>query len=318
MGRWYLMQLEIAGEPLPDSPVSAVGADGEGKRAKSSHAAKPETLVIYINPQMEQLRQLVAGARARLAGLEADYTRERSRVDTLRAALFRQLKDYYQKRDRFRLVIDYRRRFLDTLLRSGEDEAQQSAQGYKEARARIEQEYEETSASVSEKKSLTAEEEKELTGLWKKLVKLYHPDRFAGEPDKLETYTKLTGAINRAKDTGDMKTLREIAEDPAGYILRQGWASLDFSDEVMVTQLRRLYDTLQIEIVRVIEALGELRSSSDYELSSLCARNPGMLADIAKQQESILEKECRDLEQQAAKLAEEIEQLSGDRAPPIA
>jgi DNA polymerase-3 subunit epsilon len=171
---------------------------------------------------------------------------------------------------------------------------------------------------VSEKKSLTAEEEKELTGLWKKLVKLYHPDRFAGEPDKLETYTKLTGAINRAKDTGDMKTLREIAEDPAGYILRQGWASLDFSDEVMVTQLRRLYDTLQIEIVRVIEALGELRSSSDYELSSLCARNPGMLADIAKQQESILEKECRDLEQQAAKLAEEIEQLSGDRAPPIA
>src|SRR5439155_12442775 len=32
------------------------------------------------------------------------------------------------------------------------------------------------------------EEEAELSRLWKKLVKLYHPDRFANQPDKLETY----------------------------------------------------------------------------------------------------------------------------------
>ena len=51
--------------------------------------------------------------------------------------------------------------------------------------------------------------------LWKKLVKLYHPDRFAHEPDKLATYEKLTAAINRAKEAGDIETLREIAEDPA-------------------------------------------------------------------------------------------------------
>jgi hypothetical protein len=36
--------------------------------------------------------------------------------------------------------------------------------------------------------------------LWKELVKLYHPDRFAHEPDKLETYHSLCAAINRAKD----------------------------------------------------------------------------------------------------------------------
>jgi DNA polymerase-3 subunit epsilon len=57
----------------------------------------------------------------------------------------------------------------------------------------------------------------ELNRLWKKLVKLYHPDCFAHEPE-------LTAAINRAKDSGDIKTLREIAEDPHGFILRQGWA----------------------------------------------------------------------------------------------
>ena len=68
--------------------------------------------------------------------------------------------------------------------------------------------------------------------LWKKLVKLYHPDRFANEPDKLETYAKPTSAINRAKDNGDIATLREIADDPHGFILRQGWTALDFSEEV--------------------------------------------------------------------------------------
>ena len=75
------------------------------------------------------------------------------------------------------------------------------------------------------------------------MVKLYHPERFAHEPDKLATYEKLTAAIDRAKDKGDIETLREIAEDPHGYILRQGWASLDFSEEAELTQLRRLYDT---------------------------------------------------------------------------
>jgi hypothetical protein len=81
-------------------------------------------------------------------------------------------------------------------------------------------------------------------------VKLYHPDHHANEPDKLETYHKLTAAINRAKDTGDIETLREIAEDPQGFILRQGWASLDFSDVEELAQLRRLHETLQKEITR--------------------------------------------------------------------
>ena len=65
--------------------------------------------------------------------------------------------------------------------------------------------------------------------------------------------TKLTAAINRAKDSGDIAALREIAEDPHSYVLRQGWASLDFSDEAELNRLRRLYETLQLEIITVIE-----------------------------------------------------------------
>src|SRR5258708_2431748 len=38
-------------------------------------------------------------------------------------------------------------------------------------------------------------------------------------------------AINHAKDHGDLATLRRIAEEPHGFILRRGWTALDFGEE---------------------------------------------------------------------------------------
>ena len=102
--------------------------------------------------------------------------------------------------------VDYRKRFLDSLVRGGEEEAKQAEANYEKARTQSDRDYEEAAGAVATKKQLTADEEAELTRLWKKLVKLYHPDRFANEPDKLETYVKLTAAINRAKDNGDVAT----------------------------------------------------------------------------------------------------------------
>jgi len=157
-----------------------------------------------------------------------------------------------------------------------------------------------------------------LTRLWKKLVKLYHPDRFANEPDRLETYVKLTAAINRAKDNGDMTTLREIAEDPQGFILREGWESLDFSDEAELRQLRRLYETLQLEIIAVLESLNRLRESPDYELCQLSESKPGVLEELAAERAKLLEKESAELEAQASRLGEEIKELSGEAPERIA
>jgi DNA polymerase-3 subunit epsilon len=154
--------------------------------------------------------------------------------------------------------------------------------------------------------------EAELNRLWKKLVKLYHPDRFAHEPEKLETYHKLTAAINRAKDSGDIKTLREIAEDPHGFILRQGWASLDFSDAAEIGQLRRLYETLQLEIISVIESLNLLRESPDYELCQLSGQKAGVLDELASERARLLDQESAELEKQAERLAGEIKELNGE------
>jgi DNA polymerase-3 subunit epsilon len=267
--------------------------------------------VIYVSPELEQLRQLVAGAQAQLAELETDYTKEKSRVDAVQAVLFRLLREHYQKRDRLRLVVDYRRKLLDSLTRGDSEAAKQAEQNFKQARASSDKDYEEMAAAMDKKKLLTTEQEAELAQLWKKLVKLYHPDRFANDPDKLETYHKLTAAINQAKDNGDIETLREIAEDPHGFILRQGWAKLDFKDVEELAQLKRLHETLQKEIAAVTESLKQLRESPDYELCQLAEQKPGVLDELAAERAKQLEVENAELEIQAEQLAKEIKRLGG-------
>lgn len=263
-------------------------------------------------PELEQLHQLVAGVRAQLAELETDYTREKSRVDAVQAELFRHLRGHYQKRDRLRLAIEYRQKFLDSFVRDDTDEVEQAEKDFAEAKAHLDEDYEELAAAADKRRKLTAEQEAELTQLWKKLVKLYHPDRFAGEPDKLETYHKLTAAINLAKDNGDIKTLREIADDPAGFLSRKGWATLDFSDKDELKQLKRLHETLQAEIAVVSIALKELRASPDYELCQLAEQKPGVLDELVAQRAKQLEVESTELERQAEELAEKIKKASED------
>ena len=185
------------------------------------------------------------------------------------------------------------------------------SRNFEQAKTQSDKDYEELSAAADKKQQLTAEQEAELTRLWKKLVKLYHPDRFANEPDKLETYHKLTAAINQAKDNGDIETLREIAEDPQGFMLRQGWASLDFGDVEELAQLRRLHETLQKEIAAVTESLKQLRESPDYELCQLSEQKPGVLDELAAERTKQLEAEIVELEKQAEQLANEIKKLSG-------
>ena len=262
-------------------------------------------------PELEPWRQLVAGARAQVAELETDYTLEKSRVDAVQAVLFRRLRGHYQKRDRLRLVVEYRQKFLDSFVRDSTDEVEQSERDLDQAKARLDEDYKELAAAADKKKNLTAEQEAKLTQLWKKLVKLYHPGCFANEPDKLETYQRLTAAINHAKDNGDIETLREIAEDPAGFLFRKGWAKLDFGDVEELAQLKRLHETLQKEIEEVTESLKALRASPDYELCQLVEQKPGTLDELAAERAKQLEIENAELEMQADRLAKEIKKVGG-------
>lgn len=236
-------------------------------------------------------------------------------MDGLQARLFSRLRQYHRERERLRLIVSYRRQFLETLLRQCEEEAEQVQREYHEAQARSDREYEETAAAMAAKKELTGEEEAELAKLWKTLVKLYHPDRFAHEPDKLETYSKLTAAINRAKDSGDLDTLRQIASDPHGFILRQGWSSLDFREEEHAARLEKLLESLEMEIRSVLEATNQLRESPEFELYELTAKNAVMFDEIVRKQATLLEKEIIALTNEADQLSREIGKLTTQRQP---
>jgi hypothetical protein len=127
-----LGQLEGAEERQAETAVfAAAGAEGEREIIAKTGRREDETfagaevavgfaaVVIYVNPELEKLRQLVAGARARLAELEVSFTKEKSRVDAMQAILFRRLHEHYQKCDRLRLIVDYRKRYLEALRRCG-------------------------------------------------------------------------------------------------------------------------------------------------------------------------------------------------------
>ena len=91
--------------------------------------------------ELKSLHTFVDAVRGALAELEAAYTVEKSKVDRLSARLFQNLRAHSHERDRLRLVVKYRRQFLDVLLREGDTEAERVGQEYEQAKTRTEREY---------------------------------------------------------------------------------------------------------------------------------------------------------------------------------
>jgi DNA polymerase III epsilon subunit-like protein len=305
MGRWYLEQL--AGlDTASEGPSRGVFPD---QRPAAERAGSG--VVLYVDQAQENLRAIIEYSRIRLAELQSEYTAEKGRVDAVNAALFRLTRDHYQRRDRLKLVVNYRRVYLDTLLDSGDVEAEDVAQEYDGAKRASDQEYEEADRDASGKAELTPEQLAEVQVLWKKLVRLFHPDRFRGDPEKEAVYQKLTAAINDARKDGAINVLREIADGPDAFIARQGWGRINIAYEDRPEDLRKLYDSLEIEIVERIEALEQLRQSPDYELMKQCRNRPQLIAEIAEHQKTTLAAEIAQLEAEAEALFEEIQTLAG-------
>lgn len=231
MGQWYLRHLEVS--DADDETVS-------GPAFAEASIVAGSAVVVFVDPELEDLKRMVDAARNRLADLEAEYTRERHAVDVTQSRLFERLRRHYQRRDRLRRVIDFRKKFLDTLLQSGEEEAEQVSEQFEQAQRQSDAEYEQAAAQAEGRRELSDEENAELQSLWRKLVRLYHPDRFAHDPEKQKAYQRLTSEINQARDSGNVERLREIANDPDGFMLRRGLGRLDFADDAEVLQLRRL------------------------------------------------------------------------------
>jgi len=86
--------------------------------------------VVFQQPEIELYQRLVEASRNRLAELELEYGIEKSKVDSVRSKLFAAQRAAYQKRDRLRLLVRFRKAFIDRLLAEGEEAAGATANDY--------------------------------------------------------------------------------------------------------------------------------------------------------------------------------------------
>lgn len=303
MGHWYLAQLLVE---QPDSEIEAGFLSGPAFDLPENVEPADTQVVVYANPDLEILRQLVAAARSRLADIQAEYTENRMAIESTQATLFGLLRSHYQKRDRLKLMLTYREKHLESLLHGDANETNDVVDEYQRAKAQSDTEYEQAAAEAQMHRELNEEEAHEVKMFWRKLVRLFHPDRYAQDEARREVYEQLTQAINRARDEGDIAMLREIANNPEGFILRQGWCSLDFSDAAELTQLRKLYESLQHDIMSVLDALAELRDSSEHELYMLCRDNQRLIQEVADEYALALEDEISRLGLKLVQVNQEI------------
>lgn len=305
MGQWYLAQLEA--EAPPQATVGVAASDG----ADAPNVQTGSAVVLYLSPQKAELQQLITAARERLAALEADYTAQKHAVDVALAQLFQALRPHYQRRDQLQLNVEYRRKYLDALMQAGDEEAEEVAQAHAQARQQTHAEYEQAAAEASSKQALTDEQAQEMQGIWRKLVRMFHPDRCMDDPEKRKAHEWLTAEINQARDRGDIQRLREIAQNPDAFLRQHGMALLGQDDSSDVLRLRTLLDALQQRVLETLEALNTLRETPGYELHQRIQQDHDFFATTVAQHQAALEAEMARLEAEAAQLAEEIKGLTG-------
>ncbi|MGO9771965.1 MAG: exonuclease domain-containing protein [Roseiarcus sp.] len=319
MGKWYLSQLDAPTRTNENRSTECV-FDRANAQTENEAGWPPlgSDVTLYRNPEVERLQALISSARSRLAELQSAYTKDKVAVDHIQAQLFKLVREQYQARDRIKLIIKYRRKFLDTLMAEGDEQAEHVANEYREARAESDTNYDKASAAAATQRILSEEDQRALNLLWKKLVRLFHPDRFANEPEKKVAFEKLTAAINQARDEGNIELLREIADDPDGFVLRQGWGALNLTEEIEIKALHKLYASLQLEILNLLEILNRLHESPEHELLTLSQKKPQLVEEVAGQQRKAIADEITALNKEAARLQREIDELSGARERTIA
>jgi DNA polymerase-3 subunit epsilon len=272
-------------------------------------------VIPYDAEEALRLRELIDAARSRLASIESECTIIQRKLQAQRAAIFERLAPASKARDRLRLRV----RFLGDLLeglRSRDEEATETASANFHAQwSQTEHEYTKAQGEFSASRTASTSDEEEIASLWRKLVKLYHPDKLGGTHDLRDTYHPLIAAINHARDTGNVEMLREIAADAAGFVARKGWGSLDTAEQQEIADLQRLLKSLQEEIVKVADVLARLKRSSDYELAQLIIRRPEVFEQVVDRQLTQIEAETALLQEQAGSLGAEIERLTGEPPP---
>lgn len=288
MGKWYLQQL------LQENTEVLLTSKG--------------TALAPLPPiDTQQLILRVEQSRNRLAELEADYTSLKQKIAVTQARLFQSLAAEYEQRDLLQLRLQLRRKYLETLLYEGEEEAQPVETQRAEEEEKIEANYKKLTKQAIGRRELDQGEALELKQLWRKLVRLFHPD--LADSAKQTTHDRLTAEINRARDDGDLDRLREIARDPSEFISRQGWAEITLNEEIDAKSLQRMFESLQARLLEIMELFDSLQQSPEHQLHLLLTESPALFDSTVASYKRTLQSDISEIKSDLSTVEIEINAL---------
>lgn len=302
MGKWYISQLEVSSLQKRQSSVPSLKAI---PKSGSNEA------VVYLQAETENLKTQIELSKERVIELESELTETFNNINVIDSKLYALLRDEYKLIDELKLLVEHREQYIEKLLSEGEEAAEQTLEEFNEKTGQHNQDYEEADAFCSVQKSLCNEEKQELRKLFKKLMRLFHPDRFAGNEDAYRSYTVLSQLINEAKQESNLSLLKEIANNPEKFIRDNGLESLDLSDESDFDKLVKLHQSLQIRILELIEQLDGLKDASSFKLYLQTLTEPEHIERVALKKKLMLNDEVEELERRASELKTQIEELEG-------
>ena len=93
--------------------------------------------------------------------------------------------------------------------------------------------------------------------------------------------------------------------------MRHGRPAIDLGDTDELEQLQKLLNSLEAEIIAVIEATDALKESPDYELYQITEQKPEVFERVVEQQIAGITEELTGLKTEAERLEREIVELSG-------
>lgn len=291
---------------LSFSPIPKAAAIGACYLENLQRFASESCIEIHVHPELEDLQVKIAECRERIAELDFILMQERQAVEGIRSKLFLLLRPTYERLDTLRIKVEYRHRFLEALLQGRSDDLEIITKEEQRARSSNHQAYDQADQSASSKPVLNEQERAELRTIYRKLAALYHPDKYASDPEVLDSCVEIMKLVNQAKDAGDINVLRDIAEKPNHFLESTCRRSIDLDGSSEFESLQLLYINLQEKLEELQKRLDEFRSTSDYELWKLCEHESDLLNAIANEQIRDLEKEALRLEAECGLLADEI------------
>jgi hypothetical protein len=108
-------------------PEDVAFLDLEIQEHAGSDAAEP---VVFQQPELELYQRLVEAARNQLADLELEFGIAKSKVYAIRSKLFGALRTYNQERNRLRVLVNFRKAFIERLLAEGEEATEATTGDY--------------------------------------------------------------------------------------------------------------------------------------------------------------------------------------------